>query len=44
MSNKDAKLLFLEPVDTDEYPEYLEKIAHPMDFGTIKIKLDTNVY
>jgi hypothetical protein len=43
MSNKDAEL-FLKPVSTEEYPEYPEKIDHPMDFGTIKINLDTNVY
>lgn len=27
--------VFLEPVDTDLYPEYLEMIEFPMDLGTV---------
>jgi bromodomain-containing protein 3 len=37
---------FNRPVDPVELgiPDYFDKIAHPMDFGTIKNKLDTSQY
>lgn len=31
--------IFLEPVDTDLYPEYLEMIEFPMDLGTVRENL-----
>lgn len=38
--------IFLEPVNPEKLmiPDYLEIIKHPMDFGTIKIKLHDNQY
>ncbi|KAH0591210.1 hypothetical protein H2248_001303 [Termitomyces sp. 'cryptogamus'] len=38
--------IFSRPVDpiADGCPTYLEEIAHPMDFGTIMIKLGQNKY
>jgi len=35
MSNQ-AAFHFLEPVDVNAVPEYLNEIKKPMDFGTIK--------
>ncbi|XP_063977638.1 bromodomain adjacent to zinc finger domain protein 1A isoform X2 [Diachasmimorpha longicaudata] len=35
---------FLSPVRTDEVPDYYEFIKKPMDFGTIKGKLEGGVY
>lgn len=35
---------FNAPVDTRMYPDYLEKVQKPMDFGTVKRKIDTGVY
>jgi hypothetical protein len=38
--------IFHEPVDPIklEIPDYIDVIKHPMDFGTIKNKLNTNQY
>ncbi|CAM9699444.1 unnamed protein product, partial [Discosporangium mesarthrocarpum] len=36
----ELSLIFHEPVDTELYPSYLEKIDDPMDLGTIKGKLE----
>lgn len=35
---------FMEPVTKDEVPDYYEYITHPMDFGTIKSKFDSDTY
>ena len=37
---------FLRPVNPqlDGAPDYLQKISHPMDLGTIKSKLENNSY
>lgn len=35
---------FLTPVTTDEVPDYYEYIKNPMDFGTIKTKLEGGKY
>lgn len=35
---------FTEPVDRNEVPDYYTIIKHPMDFGTIKKKLEANTY
>jgi len=43
MAKKDAKI-FLEPVNTDEYSDYLSVVQHPMDFGTIESNLENNWY
>jgi hypothetical protein len=38
--------IFLEPVDPDRLgiPDYFDIIKQPMDFGTIKQKLQSNQY
>ncbi|CAN0131795.1 unnamed protein product, partial [Ascophyllum nodosum] len=36
----DLSSVFHEPVDLEAYPTYSEKVDEPMDFGTIKGKLD----
>lgn len=40
----DLSVVFHEPVDLDAYPSYAEKVDEPMDFGTIKAKLDNWEY
>ncbi|XP_053597368.1 bromodomain adjacent to zinc finger domain protein 1A isoform X4 [Microplitis demolitor] len=35
---------FLSPVTANEVPDYHEFIKHPMDFGTVKKKLDSGFY
>lgn len=35
---------FAEPVDEEEYPEYRQMVAHPMDFGTIRMRLCRGQY
>lgn len=40
----DLSLIFHDPVDLDAYPSYEEKVDEPMDFGTIKSKLDNWEY
>jgi hypothetical protein len=35
---------FLDPVDTTRFPDYVEVIPTPMDFGTIKKNLDRQRY
>jgi hypothetical protein len=36
--------LFSEPVPRDQYPEYYEQIKKPMDYGTMKKKLERGEY
>lgn len=40
----DLSVVFHEPVDVEAYPSYAEKVDEPMDFGTIKSKLDNWEY
>ena len=35
---------FNEPVELDRYPDYLKAVSVPMDFGTIKAKIDSGAY
>ena len=35
---------FSEPVPKDDFPDYYEKIAKPMDYGTMKKKLENGEY
>lgn len=35
---------FNTPVDLEQWKDYTEKVERPMDFGTIKQNLETNVY
>ncbi|KAL2538097.1 DNA-binding bromodomain-containing protein [Forsythia ovata] len=44
LQKKDTHGVFSEPVDPDELPDYHEIIEHPMDFGTVRKKLDDGVY
>lgn len=44
MMEDDLSVVFHEPVDVDAYPSYAEKVDEPMDFGTIKDKLDNWEY
>eukprot|EP00736_Rhodelphis_marinus_P012631 Rmarinus@m.6234 len=43
MRNKNASA-FNQPVDIDLYPDYYRLIAHPMDFSTIRGKVQTKAY
>ncbi|KAJ3100978.1 nuA3 HAT complex component nto1 [Phlyctochytrium planicorne] len=40
----DPKGLFAEPVNTEDVPDYLDIIKNPMDFQTMKKKLESHVY
>ncbi|XP_076951264.1 uncharacterized protein LOC143624531 [Bidens hawaiensis] len=44
LQKKDTHAVFSEPVDPDELPDYHEVIKHPMDFGTVRSKLDGGRY
>ncbi|EPS68947.1 hypothetical protein M569_05821, partial [Genlisea aurea] len=44
LQKKDTHGVFSEPVDVDELPDYFEVVKHPMDFGTIRKKLDSGAY
>ncbi|KAI3921972.1 hypothetical protein MKX01_005661 [Papaver californicum] len=44
LQKKDTYSVFSEPVDPDELPDYFEIIQHPMDFGTIRKKLEVGAY
>ncbi len=44
MSKADQFELFDEPVDKTEFPEYYEIISNPMDFSTMRSKVDKGKY
>ncbi|KAJ0086115.1 hypothetical protein Patl1_09383 [Pistacia atlantica] len=44
LQKKDTYGVFSEPVDSEELPDYHEIIAHPMDFATLRKKLDGGSY
>ena len=45
LKHDDAKGgVFSEPVERSEYPEYFEQIKHPMDYATMKKKLEKGEY
>ncbi|KAL6493274.1 hypothetical protein OROGR_033033 [Orobanche gracilis] len=44
LQKKDTHGVFSEPVDINELPDYFELIEQPMDFGTLRKKLDGGVY
>ncbi|XP_017248332.1 uncharacterized protein LOC108219408 isoform X2 [Daucus carota subsp. sativus] len=44
LQKKDTYGVFSEPVDPNELPDYHETIKHPMDFGTVRRKLDSGSY
>ncbi|MEQ2278611.1 hypothetical protein AMECASPLE_000712 [Ameca splendens] len=41
---KDQAKIFNQPVDVNEVPDYLDHIKHPMDFSTIRLRIDTQAY
>ncbi|KAL5201730.1 hypothetical protein ABZP36_036084 [Zizania latifolia] len=44
LQKKDTYGIFSEPVDHEELPDYRDIIKHPMDFSTIRKKLDKGAY
>ncbi|KAK4746637.1 hypothetical protein SAY87_025674 [Trapa incisa] len=44
VQKKDTYGVFSEPVDPEELPDYHDIIEHPMDFGTVRKKLDDGAY
>ncbi|XP_071698131.1 uncharacterized protein [Rutidosis leptorrhynchoides] len=44
LQKKDTHGVFSEPVDPNELPDYHEIIKQPMDFGTLRSKLDAGLY
>ncbi|PWZ14891.1 Bromodomain-containing protein 1 [Zea mays] len=44
LQKKDTYGVFSEPVDPEELPDYHDIIKHPMDFSTIRKKLDKEAY
>ncbi|XP_034445601.1 bromodomain and PHD finger-containing protein 3 isoform X1 [Hippoglossus hippoglossus] len=44
LQEKDTAQIFAEPVDIKEVPDYLEFISQPIDFSTMRLKLDSHIY
>ncbi|KAI3745669.1 hypothetical protein L6452_08073 [Arctium lappa] len=44
LQKKDTHGVFSDPVDPNELPDYHEIIKQPMDFGTVRSKLDEGLY
>ncbi|XP_065505523.1 bromodomain and PHD finger-containing protein 3 isoform X2 [Caloenas nicobarica] len=44
LQEKDAAQIFAEPVNLKEVPDYLEFISNPMDFSTMRRKLESHLY
>ncbi|XP_058120592.1 bromodomain-containing protein homolog [Anopheles ziemanni] len=44
LEGKDDKEIFREPVDTEEVPDYMDIVKHPMDLGTMRQKLKRGMY
>ncbi|XP_015245745.1 PREDICTED: bromodomain-containing protein 1 [Cyprinodon variegatus] len=41
---KDQAKIFTQPVDVNEVPDYLDHIKHPMDFSTMRQRIDAQAY
>ncbi|KAG7240665.1 hypothetical protein INR49_026553 [Caranx melampygus] len=41
---KDQARIFAQPVDVSEVPDYLDHIKHPMDFSTMRQRIDAQAY
>ncbi|XP_026216927.1 bromodomain-containing protein 1 isoform X2 [Anabas testudineus] len=41
---KDQAKIFTQPVDVNEVPDYLDHIKHPMDFSTMRQRIDAQGY
>ncbi|XP_030076501.1 bromodomain and PHD finger-containing protein 3 isoform X3 [Microcaecilia unicolor] len=44
LQEKDSARIFAEPVNLKEVPDYLEFISRPMDFSTMRQKLESHLY
>ncbi|KAM0846533.1 hypothetical protein ACQ4PT_055625 [Festuca glaucescens] len=44
LQKKDTYGVFSEPVDDEELPDYRDIVKHPMDFSTLRKKLDNGAY
>ncbi|XP_012838972.1 PREDICTED: uncharacterized protein LOC105959417 [Erythranthe guttata] len=44
LQKKDTYGVFSEPVDPNELPDYFEIVEQPMDFGTVRKKLNDGAY
>uniref|UniRef100_A0A3B4ZIZ5 Bromodomain and PHD finger-containing protein 3-like n=1 Tax=Stegastes partitus TaxID=144197 RepID=A0A3B4ZIZ5_9TELE len=44
LQEKDAAKIFSQPVNLSEVPDYLEFISQPMDFSTMRTRLDGHAY
>ncbi|MBN3322283.1 BRD1 protein, partial [Atractosteus spatula] len=44
LQEKDAAQIFAEPVNLKEVPDYLEFISQPMDFSTMRSKVEAHSY
>ncbi|OVA07819.1 Bromodomain [Macleaya cordata] len=44
LQKKDTYGVYAEPVDPEELPDYHDVIENPMDFGTIRKKLENSTY
>ncbi|KAM7170284.1 bromodomain and PHD finger-containing protein 3 isoform 1-T1 [Macrochelys suwanniensis] len=44
LQEKDPAQIFAEPVNLNEVPDYLEFISSPMDFSTMRRKLESHLY
>ncbi|XP_070847796.1 bromodomain-containing protein 1 isoform X1 [Chaetodon trifascialis] len=44
LQTKDQARIFTQPVDVNEVPDYLDHIKHPMDFSTMRQRIDAQSY
>jgi len=44
LESKDPQKIFAEPVSIEEVPDYLDFIKNPMDFSTMRSKIESNAY
>ncbi|XP_074167230.1 bromodomain and PHD finger-containing protein 3 isoform X6 [Sminthopsis crassicaudata] len=44
LQEKDSAQIFAKPVNLSEVPDYLEFISKPMDFSTMRLKLEAHLY
>ncbi|XP_044144153.1 bromodomain and PHD finger-containing protein 3 isoform X3 [Bufo gargarizans] len=44
LQEKDSAKIFTEPVNLSEVPDYMDFVVHPMDFSTMRHKLECHQY